>query len=71
MAAKSNEAKLSIKRISRTGLIKGTFAVFTQNGTRLKKTTVVFNGAIVGGEGYGSAVIKKTGSVKVFLTGVR
>ena len=71
VAAKSNEAKLSIKRISRTGLIKGTFAVFTQNGTRLKKTTVVFNGAIVGGEGYGSAVIKKTGSVKVFLTGVR
>ncbi len=70
-AEKNNNAKLSVKRIASTGLFKGTFAIFTQNGTRLKKTTVAFNGAIVGGTGYGSALIKKAGSVKVSLTVVR
>lgn len=67
-AEKDDDAKLSIKRIASTGLFKGKFTIFTQGGTRLKKTTTSFNGAIIDGVGYGSAVVKKTGTAKVNLT---
>ena len=70
-AEKGNDAKLSIRRSSGTGLFSGTFAIFTQNGDRLRKITVPFNGTIVDGVGHGSAVIGKTGSVKVSLTVTR
>ena len=70
-AEKGNDAKLSIRRFSSTGLFNGSFAIFTQNGDRLRKITVPFTGALVDGVGYGSAVIGKTGSVKVSLTVAR
>ena len=70
-AEKGNDAKLSIRRFPSTGLFNGSFAIFTQNGDRLRKITIPFNGTIVDGVGYGSAVIGKTGSVKVSLTVAR
>ena len=70
-AEKGNDAKLSIRRFPSTGLFNGSFAIFTQKGDRLRKITVPFTGALVDGVGYGSAVIGKTGSVKVSLTVAR
>ena len=70
-AEKGNDAKLSIRRFPSTGLFNGSFAIVTQNGDRLRKITVPFTGALVDGVGYGSAVIGKTGSVKVSLTATR
>ena len=66
-AANGNAAKLKVSYTARTGFFKGSFGLFTENGTRLKKTAVSFNGVIVNGMGYGAALIKKTGSTAVII----
>ena len=48
---------------AKTGLVKGSFTVF--NGTKKTKATVY--GVMIGNVGYGTAVIKKTGSWSVQL----
>lgn len=66
-AAQNNVTKLRISRTASTGLFKGSFVVYTQNGDRRKNKTVSFNGVFVNGKGYGSATVKKSGSAAVLL----
>ena len=55
--------KLSYK--AKTGLFKGSFKVLPSGNAKRSKKTATVNGAVVDGAGYGSAVIKKYGSLPV------
>lgn len=65
LTAADQTARLRITYRSATGLFTGSFAAFTQNGTRLSKKTIKINGVFVGGVGYGSALLKKVCSVRI------
>ena len=67
-AEKNNIAKLTISRNATTGLFTGRFYVFTQNGTKLKRTAAKFNGVMCGDYGYGSAIIKGVGAIPLRIT---
>ena len=66
-ARSGNALKLNVSRTASTGLFKGSFKVFLQNGTRVKSKSVGFNGTFINGTGYGAAVIKGVCSVPVLL----
>ena len=61
-----NPAGLKLTYSEKTGLFKGSFKVFseTEEG-RSKKYTATVTGAVVDGVGYGTATIKKVGSLPV------
>ena len=61
-----NPAWLKLTYSEKTGLFKGSFKVFgeTEEG-RSKKYTATVTGAVVDGVGYGTATIKKVGSLPV------
>ena len=61
-----NPAGVKLTFSAATGIFKGSFKVYavTEQG-RSKQLTATVNGAVVNGEGYGSASIKKVGSVPV------
>lgn len=61
-----NPAGLKLTYSGKTGLFKGSFKVFgeTEDG-RSKKYTATVTGAVVDGVGYGTATIKKIGSLPV------
>ena len=60
--------RLKISRVATTGLIKGSFAAYVQNGEKLSRKTAKFNGVMINGVGYGSAVIKGAGTASVTIT---
>ena len=64
-----NPAALKLTYTEKKGTFKGSFALYqdaTTNGKpKLKKWTATVNGVVVKGVGYGSAVIKKAGSMPV------
>ncbi len=63
-----NPAALKLSYNSRYGTFKGSFKVFsTTEAEKSKRRTATVNGVIVGGTGYGSAVIKKVGSIPVTI----
>ena len=63
-----NPAGLTLSYTASTGLFKGSFKVFgvTEKGTAKKWTAKVY-GAVVDGVGYGTATIKKVGSIPVVI----
>ncbi|MBQ6010430.1 MAG: carbohydrate-binding domain-containing protein [Kiritimatiellae bacterium] len=66
-ASQADESKLRISRTASTGLLKGTFKMFLQQGERTKQQSVQFKGVVVNGKGYGAATVKKAGAVAVKL----
>ena len=65
---KTNLSGLKLTYTSREGTFKGSFTVYTITGKdTLKKVTATVEGAVVGNAGYGSALIKKVGSMPVVI----
>ena len=65
-----NPSGLSLKYKSKKpkdGLISGSFYAYTLLNGKLKKVAVSVSGVLVNGIGYGSAYIKKVGSVPVTI----
>ena len=61
-----NPAGLKLSYAAKTGAFKGSFSLYRQTVPgKLKKEKATVNGAVVNGVGYGSAVIKNTGSMPV------
>ena len=60
-----NPSALKLTYKANDGSFKGSFKVYADNGGKLKATTVNVAGIVVGGVGYGTATIKKVGSVPV------
>lgn len=57
-----NAAGLKLSYTAKTGELKGSFSFYVQKGNKIKKVKATLTGVIVGGKGYGSAVVKKVGS---------
>ena len=53
---------------ARTGALKGSFTFLTGDAQRPKKVRGTFAGAVMGGAGYGSVVVKGEGSWAVKVT---
>lgn len=68
---KDNPSGLKLTYAAKTGTFKGSFALYqdvTASGRpKLKKISVTVNGTVIGGVGYGSAVIKNIGSMAVVI----
>ena len=61
-----NPAGLKLAYSAKAGTFKGSFKVFAETDEgRSKKYTATVTGVVVGGEGYGTATIKKIGSMPV------
>lgn len=61
----TNPSALKLTYAPKTGLFKGGFTVYSDSNGKLKKTKATVTGVMVEDSGYGSAVIKKTGSMPV------
>ena len=57
--------KLTYK--AKDGTFKGSFKVYSVNKGKIKTTTVNVTGFLLDGVGYGTATIKKVGSVEVTI----
>ena len=62
-----NPSGLKLTYKAKDGSFKGSFKVYADNGGKLKATTVNVAGVVVGGVGYGTATIKKVGSVPISI----
>ena len=62
-----NPSALKLTYKAKDGSFKGSFKVYADNGGNLKATTVNVAGIVVGGVGYGTATIKKVGSVPISI----
>lgn len=62
-----NVSGLKLTYTAKTGMFKGTFKVYTVVKGSLKTATATVSGVVVDGVGYGSAVIKKVGTVAVAI----
>ena len=60
-----NPSALKLTYKAKDGSFKGSFKVYADNGGKLKATTVNVTGVVVDGTGYGTATIKKVGSVPI------
>ena len=60
-----NPSGLKLTYKAKDGSFKGSFKVYAVNGGKLKATTVNVTGVVINGVGYGTATIKKVGSVPV------
>ena len=60
-----NPSRLKLSLAAKTGLLKGSFKAISDVGGRSKTTSVTVSGVVVDGVGYGSAQVKKAGSVAV------
>ena len=60
-----NPSALKLTYKAKDGSFKGSFKVYADNGGKLKATTVNVTGVVINGVGYGTATIKKVGSVPV------
>ena len=66
--AGSNPSGLKLSYKAKDGTFKGSFKVYSVDGAKLKATTVNITGVMVGGVGYGTASVKKLGSVSVSVS---
>ena len=62
---KTNAGSLKLRYTQKDGSFKGSFKLYQLQGDKLKKHSVNVNGVVAGGVGYGSALIKKIGSMPV------
>ena len=63
-----NPAGLKLTYTAKTGLFKGSFKIFVEPSPgKSKKYTATVTGAVVDGVGYGTATVKKTGSLPVMV----
>jgi hypothetical protein len=62
-----NPAALKISYKAADGSFKGSFKAYADVGGKLKTTTVNVTGVMIDGVGYGTATIKKVGSVPVSI----
>ena len=63
-----NPAGLKLTYVRSTGLFQGSFQLYEEKSeTKLKKHRVTVFGAVVNGVGYGTATIKKIGSIPVVI----
>lgn len=60
-----NPAGVTLSYDKKTGAFKGKFSVYADKQGKLKKNAAAVNGVVVDGKGYGTAVIKNTGSMPV------
>ena len=60
-----NPSALKLTYKAKDGSFRGSFKVYAEVNGRLKATTVNVAGIVVGGVGYGTATIKKVGSVPI------
>lgn len=60
-----NPSALKLTCKAKDGTIKGSFKVYADVNGKLKATTVNVTGVLIDGRGYGSASIKKVGSVPI------
>ena len=60
-----NPAALKLTFKKKTGLFSGTFQFYQLSAGKLKKLKAAVNGAVVGGKGYGSGVVKNVGALPV------
>ena len=66
--SEENPSGLKLTHSAKTGTFKGTFKVYSEvTETRLKKYTATVTGAVTDGVGYGTATIKKVGSMPVVI----
>lgn len=63
--AGENPSGLKLAYKAKDGTFKGSFKVYAENKGRLKATTVNVTGFLLNGMGFGTATIKKVGSVSV------
>ena len=63
----SNPAALKLKFKSKDGTFGGSFKAYVDVNGKLKATTVTVSGVLVNGAGYGTATIKRVGSVPVTI----
>ncbi len=62
-----NPSGLKLTYKAKDASFKGSFSVYTLSGGKLKKTKVNVVGVVIGGVGYGTATIKKVGSIPVTI----
>ena len=60
-----NPSGLKLTYKVKDGSFKGSFKVYADNGGKLNSATVNVTGVVVNGVGYGTATIKKVGSVAI------
>ena len=65
--AGANPSGLKLTYKAKDGSFKGSFKVYADNNGKLKSTTVNVTGYVIDGVGYGTATVKKVGSVDVFV----
>ena len=65
--AGANPSGLALSYAIKNGTFKGSFTVYALEGRKLKKVKVQVSGIVLGGKGYGTASIKKSGSVPVTI----
>lgn len=64
----SNAAGLKLTYVAKTGAFKGSFKLYTVDGSgRLKKITAKVSGVMVGRQGYGTATVRGVGSWPVAI----
>ena len=63
----TNPSGLKLKYKMKDATFSGSFAAYSQEGGKLKKTTVQVSGVVLAGVGYGTASVKKSGSVAVTI----
>lgn len=64
---KTNLSALKLKYTAKSGLFSGSFSLYTLQGATMKKVTANVNCVVCDGVGYGSALIKKHGSMPVVV----
>ncbi len=65
--AGANPSGLKLTYSAKGGSFKGSFKAYSVVGGKLKTTTVNVSGVMIGGRGYGTAMIKKLGSLPVTI----
>jgi hypothetical protein len=68
--AGDNPSGLKLNYKAKDGTFSGSFRAYVDNNGRLKTVTVSVSGLIIEGIGYGTATVKKVGSVPFMLWGV-
>ncbi len=61
----TNPSGLKLKYKMKDATFSGSFAAYALEGGKLKKTSVQVSGVVLGGIGYGTGSVKKSGSVAV------
>ena len=65
--AGTNPSALKLSYTAKSATFKGSFTVYTLGGGKLKKVKVSVSGVVLGGRGYGTATVKKVGSVPIYI----